>query len=145
MQRYAVSRVNAAKLMAQTPFAPVTTLLKGRALQHAAITKDMSPELAAIVDAVVQGGGRFKQEQFYQTQVTKKMLDAFRRGDVGAGLWRVPFSVIEQAAKPIMEYVVPWQKLGVFYDMARADLDQLGEDATPEQVRGHASKVVGFG
>lgn len=134
--------VNAAKYMVQTPFAPVSTLLKGRELQLAALADNewLSPELAAMVDAVVQGGGRFKQEQFYQTQTTQKMLDAFRQGNILSGLFKVPFSVIEQAARPIMEYVVPWQKLGVFADLAKYDLEQLGEDATPEQVRATLQK-----
>jgi hypothetical protein len=37
--------------------------------------------------------------------------------------------------RPIMEYVVPRQKLGVFADMAKRELLELGDNAAPEEVR----------
>ena len=44
-------------------------------------------------------------------------------------------TVIEKLAAPIMEWLVPRQKLGVFADLARYELERLGPDATPEQIR----------
>jgi hypothetical protein len=77
-------------------------------------------------------------DRFYQTEISKKMMDNFREGgalNYAKGALRAPFALIEKAAKPIMENIVPRQKLGVFADLARRELEKLGPDASREDVR----------
>ena len=63
------------------------------------------------------------------------MIEAFRRGNVIGAAARLPFAVIETLAKPILEWIVPRQKLGVFYDLARMEIGRMKPDATMEEVR----------
>lgn len=122
-----------------TPISPVTNILKGRKVYKAWETPgSMGPEWDAIANAVQAGGGRTRMDSIYSTQITKKMREAFAKNNlpgVAEGLFRVPFAVVEQASRPIMEYVVPRQKLGVFADLAQHELDRLGPNASHEDVR----------
>jgi hypothetical protein len=74
-------------------------------------------------------------DSFYQTQITKRMMEAFRSGNVLGAMIRAPFAAIEQAARPIMEYVVPRQKLGVFADLAQYELERLGTNSADPDVQ----------
>lgn len=143
------------------PIAPVENMLRGRQVMHAWLGDSYRPgrvaqfagkylldpltrftgagldaqELAKIVDSVTAAGGRAKMDDFYRTHITDKMLDAFRKGNIAGGLLRAPFALFDTAAKPILEYIVPRQKLGVFADLARFEMERLGPDATRQQVR----------
>jgi hypothetical protein len=44
-----------------------------------------------------------------------------------AGALRLPFAIAEQLSRPIMEWVVPRQKMAVFADLAKFELERLGE------------------
>lgn len=48
---------------------------------------------------------------------------------------RAPQALIEKLAQPIMSYIVPRQKLGVFADLARMEMDRLGPNASQDDVR----------
>jgi hypothetical protein len=66
------------------------------------------------------------------------MQRAFREGglaNIGRGALNAPFALLEQTMRPIMEYVVPRQKLGVFADMAKRELLRLGPAADMGDVR----------
>ena len=134
--------------MLQTPISPITGLLTGNRMMKEWYTPGtQGEEFARLVDAVVEGGGRAKMDSFYHTSVTEKMVKLFREaiapgrtalervGKVAGGAVRSPFALIEQTARPLMEYIVPRQKLGVFADLARFELERLGPDAETEDVR----------
>jgi hypothetical protein len=80
-------------------------------------------------------------DQLYQTTITKNMMDAWKEGKKGSALWRAPFAALEQVSKPLMEYVVPRQKLGVAADLMRKELDKMPKDATDDQMRATFGKV----
>ena len=128
-----------ARTMASIPFSPVTNILQGRRVMQEALhpgTTDL--ETATLVRMLEQAGGRVGQDRFYQTDFQRRMKRAFHEATVTGylkGVMQAPFAVVEMALKPIMEYVVPRQKLGVFADMARREIFQLGPNATLAQTR----------
>ncbi len=118
--------------VATTPFAPVANVLRGgRAIREAMGDGPLTPD----VELVLKAGGRFGQDAMYTNDAVKSMFREWRQGNViGAGL-RAPFALVEAASKPLMEWLVPRQKLGSFLDLARWEVEQLGPDATPEETR----------
>ncbi len=55
---------------------------------------------------------------------------------------RLPFAISEQLMRPILEMLVPRQKLGVFAGMAREAMDRLGPDAEIHDVRVALAKAA---
>lgn len=94
-----------------------------------------APLFEQMADAVVEAGGRAKFDRNLQNNMSKRMMDAFRAGNVIGGLWRAPLALTEQAARPIMEFLIPRMKMGVYAQMARFELERAGPGATPTQVR----------
>jgi hypothetical protein len=134
--------VAAGKAIAGTPVAPVMNAVLGdKVLKEWMKPGSQGAEIAGIVDALKAAGGRAQMDNFYQTTVTRKMLEAFRQGNVVAGVLRAPFAGIELAAKPIMEYIVPRQKLGVFAEMARREMANLKPGASRDEVRAAMAKA----
>ncbi len=131
--------------IAQTPTSPVANFLLGdKMLKEWTRPGSQGEEIARFVDGMREAGGRARWDQFYQTHVTGKMLEAFRRGTLGGlveGVFRLPFAATEQVARVIFEQVVPRQKLGVFADMARYELERMGPNADPEGVREAMAKA----
>jgi hypothetical protein len=122
--------------LASTPTAPLTNLLQGnKILKEWFKPGSQGGDIAAIVDSLRAAGGRAKMDGFYQTTHFQRMMDAFRAGNVIGGILRLPLGTIDALAKPIMEYIVPRQKLGVFADMARLELGRLPSGASRDQVR----------
>jgi N12 class adenine-specific DNA methylase len=71
--------------MVTFPAAPLTTFLRGRRIAKAALDPaGASPELAAIVEQVIQAGGRFKQDSFYETGGLRAFMTAYRERKPGA-------------------------------------------------------------
>ena len=127
---------------AETPIAAVTTALRGRKYRKEWFNPgSTTPEIAAIVNASQAGGSRARIDSFYKTEITKKMLQAFRRGDVVRGTMRLPFAAMEQVMRPIMEHLVPNQKWGVLASMMKSDLANK-PDMTHEQLQKVAAKNV---
>ena len=123
----------AAKSLVEVPISPVSNILRGNKLYKEWMmpgTQDAG--IGKLVDAVVTAGGRARMDKFYATEYAKKAADAFRKGNILGGIVRTPFALADLAAKPIMEYIVPRQKLGVFADLAKYELERLGKAGAPE-------------
>jgi hypothetical protein len=128
--------LESALTMASTPLAPFTNIAKGHQMYKEWFEPGtQSADVARLVDAYVEAGGRARMEGFYRTQVTENMMRALRRGNYPGAALRLPFALIEQTARPIMEWIVPRQKMGVFADLARFELERLGPNATQREVR----------
>lgn len=143
------------------PISPVTNILKGRRVLRAYLRPgSQGSEMEAVVDALVKAGGRVKMDEMYKNNALEQFLKAVRRrpaktvakgaagaviGGAVAGPAGAAFgaafmtgalgAALELAAKPIMEVLVPLQKLGVFYDLARFEIERLPGTATTEQAR----------
>jgi hypothetical protein len=98
------------------------------------------PRLDGIAQ-VTMAGGRVKMDSAFRTDFHAKFLQALRRSNVVGAAPRAPFALVEVAAWPIMEYIVQCQKLGVFYELARTELQRLGPNAPREDVREALQKV----
>ena len=126
--------VQALKHFAEAPIAPVTNLISGDKLLKAWLGNPSSVEMASIAEFMETAGGRAKMDDFYKENFRDKLIENFRNKKfLSAGL-QVPLHLVELLSKPIMEYIVPRQKLGVFMDMVRYDLE-VNPDASPVERR----------
>lgn len=115
---------------------PISNYLKGsKVLKEYFAPGSQGEELGKIVDALIASGGRVKMDSFYHNSAVESFWKALRAGNYPGALLRSPTAILEALAKPIMEVIVPRQKLGVFFDMARYELERLGPGATRQQVR----------
>ena len=127
---------------ATSPLAPVMNIVRGdKVLKEWYKPGSQGAELARLVDAVVSAGGRARMDGYYRTNMSDQMMDALRAGNLPGAIWRAPFAAIETAAKPIMDYIVPRQKLGVFADMARSEFSRLPENATAKDAQAALSRA----
>jgi hypothetical protein len=136
--------IKAGKSFILTPISSVHTAIKGDRLLRAALDPNKYPEMSPFVEALISGGGRVKMDEFYRTRITTNMMDAFRQGGVKnilSGVLRIPGATVETAMKPILEDLVPRQKLGVFYDLMKYELER-NPSMTHEEIRGIATKIV---
>jgi hypothetical protein len=128
----------AAVTMAKAPGAPVTNIRTGAKLIDAYKNGTTDPLMSKMVDAMKKGGGRIEMDRIYGTQIGERMVKALKDGNVIGAALRLPFAAVELASKPIMEYVVPRQKLGVFYDLARYEMERnpnMNEAQTQETMQ----------
>jgi hypothetical protein len=117
--------VTSVKTLASTPLAPFTTALKGSKLLQAWFKPGtQGSEMAAIANELMHAGGRVRMDEYYQTRIVDKMAQAWHDGNLIGAVLRLPFATVEAFSKPILEYLVPRQKLGVFLDMARFEMEQ---------------------
>lgn len=124
------------------PLAPLRGIMEGdKILKEWYRPGTQGNEIGTIVDAMMMAGGRARMDKFYQTQVTKSMMEALRQGNVWGAALRSPFALTEQAARPIMEYVVPRQKMAVFADLARLELEKAENHGDPAKLREALAKA----
>lgn len=107
-------------------------LYHGRALVEG--LKNGSPDAAGFLEEKLNpAGGRLRIDARYRNQAYDNLVRAFHNDNyIGAAL-RLPLALIEQTAKPLMEYAIPRVKLGAFMDLAR-DITNRMPDATPAEL-----------
>ena len=145
----------ASALKTATMTAPIfTARLGGKVRNEWFNPGSESTEIQNIVSALRAGGGRARMDDFYRTHITQNMMQLFRdakehlgNGELGSALWagvkgaaRAPFSAIEQQSRPILEWLVPRQKLGVFADLMGHEL-KMKPDMTHEEIRQTSGKI----
>ena len=128
--------IEAARHIAMVPWAPIGNVIKGGKVRDAYLKSAIKdPELTKYVEAIVQGGGRVTMDAQYRSNMRQRFMDAWRKHNVGTvALTGLP-ALAELAVWPVLEWLVPRQKLGVFADMVDFELSRLGPDATQEQLR----------
>jgi len=147
------------KSFISTPLAPLTNVVKGDLLYRewmrqgkgleatnrlekgldkvpgVLVNRPNAELLSSLVDSAIKAGGRVQMDPMYSNHMAKKMSQAFRQGNYVGGILRSPGALLEKVSAPIMEYLVPRQKLGIFADLARMEMQKLGPDASTQQVR----------
>lgn len=124
-----------------SPAAPVTNILKGNKLYKEWFAPGtQGAEIGKYINALESGGGRPTMDTFYRTKFAERMKQAWRQGNPVGAAMRLPGAVLEATAKPIMEYVVPRQKLGVFMDLAKMEMDR-NPGMSLEQQRATMAKI----
>ena len=131
-----------AKTLAMAPISPLTTFMRGRrGFREWDMPGSTTPEMKKLIDTLQGGGYRARQDKLYQTQVAQNMIKAFHSGNILGGIVRSPFAAVEQAARPLMEYLVPRQKMGVA--MALADYELKRNPNMPhEELRNTMFKIA---
>jgi len=75
-------------------------------------------EMPQIIQWLEMAGARRIMDSRFQTDQTQKMFQAWSEGNkIGAAVRTIP-AIVEQSARPILEWLVPRQKFGVFTEMA---------------------------
>lgn len=127
---------SAGRTFLTSPAAPVTNFLRGRKLYDAYLHPERADaEMTQIVRALVAGGGRVRMDDFYKTGAIEGLKKALDEHNPWGAAWRAFPAFVELTVKPILEYVVPRQKMGVFFDHARLELEKLGKNPLPADVR----------
>lgn len=111
-------------VQALNPAQPIMNLIKGDKLLKAYMGNLNDPQMGPIVEALVAGGGRVKMDDIYRNQSINEFRQAIRKGDYGTAAMKTLPRIMDMINKPIFEYLVPRQKLGVFSDMAKDALEQ---------------------
>jgi len=116
------------------PIQPFINFYKGDRLLRQALGKLDDPNLAPIVEAMLQGGGRVGLDDFYKNDALNRFKQAISRGDK-AGIARgfLP-AMLDRINAPVFEQLVPRQKMGIFFDMAK-DWIERNPNATLEEKR----------
>ena len=142
---------------ASVPVSPITNIMAGsKGMSEWLRPGSQGEEIAKAIDMYRMGGGRAKMDKFYQATMWKQMQNALKvareataaakPGEAArayaSAAWRAPFALVEQLGRPLMEYIVPRQKIGVALDMMRLEMDRLPAKATVDQVRAASDKVV---
>jgi hypothetical protein len=140
---------------AAPPIAAVKNVRRGARLRTALLNPgNATPELQRMVDALIQGGGRAKMDDFWRLGQGRGILkpiftgqfrtlghdlaNEFQKGGYWWGPFKAAGSLISRGMNDlswlILEYLVPRQKLGVFYNMA-SDWMRVHPNATRDELR----------
>ena len=146
----------AGKVLVNAPIAPVQNYLVGKAVQRAMLDpqathakilglkvpiSQLEQQVAALA---VKGGLRATTDPFWQTHMTRNLVRAVHEGGLA---WAktplyAPMALVEQLMRPISEYLVPRQKLGVFALLAKSELDRLPPGADVHTVRAAMARAA---
>jgi hypothetical protein len=114
---------------------PINTILRGNKLLKEYLTPGRYAEMGKLADAVAQAGGRVHMDPFYKNSAIESFWRAFQSHEYGRSLLRAFPAAIEYAAKPIMEVIVPRQKLGVFANLAEDVLRRADKEGWSRERR----------
>ena len=91
------------------------------------------PQVAPMVEMMKQAGARVQMNPFYRTQYWRQMKQAWVNGNHWQAGWKAFPALTEHTMRPIMEYVVPRQKIAAFMKMAEFEMERLPQ-GTPQPV-----------
>lgn len=83
------------------------------------------PNVAPIVEYAKAAGARVQLDPFYKTAIWRQVRQAYNAGKPITAALKVPFALNELAAKPIMEYAVPRQKIAAFARLAEFEMSRM--------------------
>jgi hypothetical protein len=125
------SPIRGLRTVLSAPFAPVTNLRLGARIRSAYLDPaSATPDMQALANAVKEAGGRVRMDSFYRNSAPQKLAEAWKNQEYFKAVGYTLPAITEMATKPLMEYIVPMQKLGVFGDLSKKILDSLPPDAT---------------
>ena len=130
----------AAKYLAQAPAAWLRNPALGGKILEEMLNKGSHPEMAKIVDGLQLAGFKWQMDHRFQTDSTKKLFSDVGEGRYGRAALRSIPSIVEQSARPIMEWLVPRQKFGVFGEMYNKWIEDHPQ-ATHKELRNQAQQI----
>jgi Inorganic Pyrophosphatase len=131
----------AAKYFKEAPAAWITNPRLGGKLLEEIRNPGTHPELSSIAEAFALSGGRLGMDNRFHPNDTQKAVQDWANGRKLAAAARTPFAIVQQFARPIMEGLVPRQKLGVFAEMMNY-WDERNPAAPFEERRAAAQQIM---
>jgi hypothetical protein len=110
------------------PISPVLNYLQGSKVLKEYLEPGAYERFRQQAEWVARSGGRAFLDPVYRNNAMRAVRTAFKDGRYATGVARLPGALVEALAKPIMEHIVPRQKLGVFSKMASEILDQASHE-----------------
>ena len=106
----------------------------------------ISPAAHDYAALAVKAGLRATVDPFWQTHFTRNLTRSIHEGGLA---WaktplQAPLALVEQLMRPIAEYLVPRQKLGVFAQIARAEMERVGPAADIQTVRAAVARAADY-
>jgi len=129
--------LRAAAHAAYAPVSPIPNLWRGHQMlkMYRQDLRDLPPEHRKIMEAVVTAGGRDRMDAFEYNRATEKLADTIReipKAGLASGALkaaalphRAALAGLEVMSAPILHFLVPRQKMGMFYTLARHEMDRL--------------------
>ena len=102
--------------------APFETLYRGIKLGKEYTSKTPYEQLTPELQAALQGGYRYKMDRTYTNETARTMMTALREQDYAKAVYKLPGTILQLAAQPIMEYLVPNLKAGMVQDAIHSQL-----------------------
>lgn len=134
--------LGAAKHFVSSPAAPILYGWQGAKFQKAWVDpKSATPEYRIAADAIQRGGGRAFADQRSARHFSKAVVEELKHGNWAGSALRLPAAMIEQAARPIMEQMVPKLKDGAAFRMLQWEMDR-NPGMSPDQIRDKATEIV---
>jgi hypothetical protein len=125
---------------ALTGLAPILNYIEGNKLFKAWMGVKGGSGMEAIAQYAELANAHAKMDAFYDTLATKNFQKALTEGNyIKIGL-HLPFMVVEQISRPLMEHLVPRMKLGIFADHMRMEMEH-NPNMTHEQGRAIAQRI----
>jgi len=128
----------------------VRNVLRGNELSRAYDNPGTgSPMLQELVKSLAASGGRIKMDSFYNAAkggsywnsiANRRFIQDFTRNGVPRGAIEFFPRLVQTISAPMMEYLVPRQKLGVFSDLMRDALERE-PNMTPDRMREVGGKI----
>jgi hypothetical protein len=143
----------AKNIIGVTPIGAFTTGRAGAKLRKAALTsakETLTPEMQKLVEGLEKAGGRLNMDSFYRATDENGLIRSLKNGSLIRSVkdnfktspyktvLKTPFDIAQRAisdiSAPLMEWLVPRYKLGVFSNLA-SDFIRRNPNATPEEFR----------
>ncbi len=118
MSRGDIAKGAGTAAQALNPAQPIINLIKGDRLLKQYIGAVNDPNMAPIVEALTQAGGRVALDPFYRNTQPGALRQALKQAKYGEAAKAVLPTIMDVIMAPIFQYLVPRQKLGVFMDLA---------------------------
>lgn len=130
----------AAKYLSSAPTAWIQNPRLGGKIIDALVNGTDHPEMARIVEGLELAGAKWQMDERFRTGATKDMLAAWGEGRKFASAAHAIGAITEQSARPILEWLVPRQKFGVFGEMYNKWIVDH-PDASHEDLRNAAQQI----
>ncbi len=114
-----------------TGVSPVRNIYQGNKLMKEVLKPgSVGGRYGIIAESLPEAGGRPFMPMEYKNNSIEKFWDAWHQGAKVKSAWNAIPAALEYTAKPIMELLVPRQKLGVYFKLADFELSRLPANAT---------------
>jgi len=131
---------DAAHYLKTAPMAWLNNPKMGNNIVQEMLNQGSHPEMAAIIEGLQMAGFRWQMDNRFRTNSTRKMLDKWAAGNKAGAALHSLNAIVEQSARPILEWLVPRQKFGVFGEMYNKWMKE-NPDATHEELRNSAQQI----